>query len=306
MAGARGGAIWFTAGQLLISGCTFTRNRASSIGGAVCLEEIGSTTINSNFIENASGGYAGTLAYMPIFSGTPLTLDNATFINNSAEGSAGAVYARPRWPVTITNTIFINNSASEAGAVQLYNRVTLTVINCSFTDNKAIVGPRQCNPANSRGGAIIAGGEVWCIGSNFTRNAAYSDGGAISLQDDFYSEKCTFTNNSAFAGSGGVVYGTRRQTTVLIVESTFSYNTALFCGVADMLTNAEGFRYNLTIMSSLFMYNGATDNTTVTGGGGVACIRNASISVTCSAFSHNMPESSTSTKVSLRLRQVCS
>ena len=73
-----------------------------------------------------------------------------------------------------------------------------------------------------------------------------------------------------------------------------------------MLTDAEGYRYNLTIMSSLFMYNGATDNTTVTGGGGVACIRNASISVTCSAFSHNMPESSTSTKVSLRLRQVCS
>ena len=109
----------------------------------MCLEEIGGTIINSNFIENASGGYAGALAYMPIFSGTPLTLDNATFINNSAVGSAGAVYARPRWPVTITNTIFINNSASEAGAVQLYNRITLTVINCSFTDNKAIVGPRQ-------------------------------------------------------------------------------------------------------------------------------------------------------------------
>ena len=167
--------------------------------------------------------------------------------------------------------------------------IILSVVNCTFSNNRAVLRQINNNPFNSRGGAVQIRGGIHCIGSTFSNNSAFYYGGVAYMYDDsndFYSEQCIFNNNSAIAGSGGVLYGFRRETTALIVNSTFTQNNAPFCGVADMLSITDSYHNNLTIVSSCFMHNSATDNTSDVGGG-VGCVKNGSITVTCSTFSHN-------------------
>jgi predicted outer membrane repeat protein len=107
--------------------------------------------------------------------------------------------------------------------------------------------------------------------------------------NDFYSEQCNFINNSVSVGSGGVIYGVRRETIALIIDSVFARNSAPLCGVADMLTITDGYHNNFTAISSLFTHNSATDNTSDVGGlGGVACVEGGSITSICSTFTDNV------------------
>ena len=56
-----------------------------------------------------------------------------------------------------------------------------------------------------------------------------------------------------------------------------------------MLSITDGYHNNFTVISSLFMHNSATDNTSDVGGlGGVGCIKSGSITVTCSSFTDNI------------------
>ena len=105
--------------------------------------------------------------------------------------------------------------------------------------------------------------------------------------NDFYSENVyMFINNTETEGSGGIVYGVNRETTALILESTLIDNTAGTCGIENLLTIAESHHNNLTVVTSVFENNRATDNSTELGGG-IACVKGGSISVTCSAFNEN-------------------
>lgn len=56
-----------------------------------------------------------------------------------------------------------------------------------------------------------------------------------------------------------------------------------------MLTITDGYHNNFTAISSLFMHSSATENTSDVGGlGGVACVRNGSITAICSTFTDNV------------------
>ena len=70
------------------------------------------------------------------------------------------------------------------------------------------------------------------------------------------------------------------------MESTLIDNTAGTCGIENLLTIAESHHNNLTVVMSVFENNRATDNSTELGGG-IACVKGGSISVTCSAFNEN-------------------
>ena len=92
-------------------------------------------------------------------------------------------------------------------------------------------------------------------------------------------EQNSLTNNEASNGRGGAVYSNGRNTNVSITETTFSYNTALHCGALAV----DNFQhYSMRFNKTTFTYNAATSTR-----GGVMCIRNASISVQDSTFSHN-------------------
>ena len=172
-----------------------------------------------------------------------------------------------------------------------HNVIILSVINCTFSDNSAVLKPTYSNPS-PRGGAVQIRGGIRCVGSNFTSNSAEYYGGVAYMYDDsndFYTEQCIFTNNSATTGSGGILYGAGRETKSLIVDSIFTRNSAPHCGIADMLTVADSYHNNFTSVSSLFTHNSATDNTSDVGGfGGVGCVKAGSITVICSTFTDNV------------------
>ena len=193
------------------------------------------------------------------------------------------------------------NSATAGGAISFHKKnpvVILSLINCTFIDNTAIERSRNrlglpSIVENLIGyGAIIVRDGMRCIGSNFISNSTQVHGGVVhmsnfgSYPNYFYSESCIFTNNSALGGIGGVHHCRVRHTVAHIVESTFINNTALSCGVAYASVHFEDYHNNVTIESSLFMYNSTTDSQS--GVGGVACVSYGTVSITCSRFNHNI------------------
>ena len=299
----KGGAVCVQYSPVFITGCNFTHNKAQIIGGALCVLETGGLITQSNFIENvvtdsSTKCQGGALYYRILSSGLPLELHYSTFSGNTAELAGGAFYVYSKFNVTSTNLIFRNNSATAGGAISFYKNnpvVILSLINCTFIDNTAIVRSRNRLGLPSvveigSGGALIVRGGLRCFGSNFTRNSAEVHAGVVHMSNseshsnNFYSERCIFTNNSARGGIGGVYHCRLRHTIAHIVDSTFFGNTALHCGVAYASIYNNGYVNNITIESSLFMYNNAVDNT---GDGGVLCVRYSTVSIKCGGFSYN-------------------
>ena len=89
-----------------------------------------------------------------------------------------------------------------------------------------------------------------------------------------------FHNNSAGDKSGGSVYSTGLCFALLLEESTFTIdsNLASSCGVLYADNRA------VTVTSNSFTNNKATGEIN---GGGVACIRNAVVSIENSTFTYN-------------------
>ena len=94
----------------------------------------------------------------------------------------------------------------------------------------------------------------------------------------------TFFNNTASDGGGGAVYSAGSYTNISLTNNIFSYNTAAYCGVLDV---DDIYHYNITITGNIFTHNRAVGQVAGNNGGGVICIRNASISVLNNNFSHN-------------------
>ena len=90
-----------------------------------------------------------------------------------------------------------------------------------------------------------------------------------------------FKNNTAATEGGGAIYSNGQYVNITLTSSTFHNNSASYCSVLDV-DNYKHFSVNLT--NSIFTYNTASGQTI---GGGVACIRNASINIIDSTFKHN-------------------
>ena len=222
--------------------------------------------LNSNFSGNrASGWSSGGAVY--IDNAQRLTIRNSRFNNNTAGRSGGAVYAQGR-QINITNCYFSNNTLTqtaadyyyynynyngEGGALYISSQQDINIQNVYFYNNRA-------GNMSGNGGAI------------------YFDGGNIIVTNS------TFINNTAVSGGGGAIYSNRRNTTISLTDNTFIYNTAAYCGVIDI---DEFFHNNFNFIGNTFTYNRAVGLVEGNNGGGVICIRNASISLIDNDFSHN-------------------
>ena len=91
----------------------------------------------------------------------------------------------------------------------------------------------------------------------------------------------------ANGGGGGVIYSGNRFANASLVNNTFIGNSAAFCGVLDI---DEFSHYSIAIENSNFTRNRAVGQVDGANGGGVFCVRNGSITVQNSSFSHNSAE----------------
>ena len=156
-------------------------------------------------------------------SSATLTLNDLTIADGSAEGTG---------------------EEGDGGGVT--NNGTLTVTNCTFSDNSVSI---------DFGGGIYNKGPLNVTNSTFSGNSAPIRGGAIDNENSLTVTNCTFSGNSATGsfGEGGAIYN---DGTLTVNNSTFSGNSATHPGGA-IYSNGT-----VTVTNSTFSGNSAA-----TGGG---------------------------------------
>ena len=252
-------------------------NNCAGTGGAILYVSRGNMEIqSSNFSSNSVSSNGGGIS---TFTDVVVTIVGTYFSNNTvgSNGLGGAVYASSG-VMTITGTYFNDNEAESHGGAVYFDGGNITVIGTYFSNN--IAG------SNGLGGAVYASSGVMTItGTYFNDNEAESHGGAVYFDGGNITViNSTFINNRAITGEGGAIYSARRYTNISLVDNIFNHNTAAYCGAMKV---DEFYHYHVRIIGNIFTYNRAIQVISRNKGGGVICIRNASILVLDNIFSHN-------------------
>jgi predicted outer membrane repeat protein len=214
------------------------QNARSVSGGAITSE--GNLTLNDcTFINNSATQYGGAVGYDSGY----LTINDSNFYNNSATVNGGALASiAPNLPLNmlLNNCYFLNNTATSGGAV--FNTGYLSVNSCDFNTNSA-----------TSGGAIF--GETTLIFSNssFENNNASNSGGAVGYDSGYLTiNDSNFYNNTA-VNTGGALSITSADLPVDIEinNCTFYYDTAQYGGSIFNIGN-------LTVANSTFKFNSAS------------------------------------------------
>ncbi|HEY3779816.1 MAG TPA: right-handed parallel beta-helix repeat-containing protein [Fimbriimonadaceae bacterium] len=202
-----GGALNMTSSYVNISGCVFSTNTASMLGGALYTDATSSVQIVSSSFPFNNAGAGGACDN----DGT-LVLQNCTFNNNSGS-SGGAIYNDGF--ANVTGSTFSSNQG-DLGAAVANSSGTLKLSGCSITDNIS----------SGEGGAVYnTSGQVSMVSSQILRNQAHYSAGAIftsgQSQNTFLLENCVLAGNTS--AEGGAIYATGPMT---VINCTFTGNSA--------------------------------------------------------------------------------
>ena len=290
---------------------SFISNTATS-GGAVY--SVGSGTygadfnINGNVLFSSNSASNGGAIYNAANSTVKMSAGNfVLFEHNTATGTAGggAVYNSGR--VTLDSATFNNNTATNGGAV--YNNGSSAILNVNdavFKNNSAAAnGGAIYNTANSNvtastvlfehntatgtagGGAIYNSGRVTLDSATFNNNSSSVRGGAVYNNTNavFISTGAVFSSNTAagttsMQNGGGAIYNAGQSEIFL---NSFSWNTA-FSGGA--IFNRGGSRV-VSVSDSFFTRNSASANISHNGGGAIANYAAGIVNVSFSTFTFN-------------------
>ncbi len=277
-----GGAVYVKDGSLTVSDSTFQNNTVSNGnnsfgGGAVAVFGSGSLTVKDNTVfdnndcvsANTSGGRGGAVWLKT--SGT-ISIDDATFTNNSAKQEGGAIATRDACDLTVSNSTFEDNSANSGGAIMFGYNYLSNDMAITFDGTNTF----KDNTATTSGGAIFltagksaAGVDMNVLDSatmTFTGNSA-KDGGAIHLarSGQIVSDgKMIFNKNSATNNGGAIFFASNGTTasTTTIFNADFVGNTAGNSGGAVIV-------YSSTVRDVEFVETLFSGNTAVKNGGAI-------------------------------------
>ncbi len=202
----------------------FTVTDCWSEGGSAMRIYDTSPTVKDCVFSNNNSWWQGAVM---VFYGSP-TFEGCTFRNNvvhdiwdEGEDDGGAIWAGSDASVTLSNCSFTENqSGRRGGAIYFKGSGLVALESCSFSLN-----------ASSRGGAVYLGSSDAYI-SNCTfdaNNANVSNklGGAIYLHNAYGSiDSCQFTNNHA--KYGGAIYNS--NSTVVLANLEIHGNQATVLG----------------------------------------------------------------------------
>jgi predicted outer membrane repeat protein len=208
----QGGAIR-NSGDLTVTNCKFTGNKATNADGGAIFNYHGVGKINyCTFFGNTAPNSGAILN-----NKGSLILYKSTFKDNKATIGYGGAVQNYYGSLKVTDTNFETNSGPQAGAILNDHGTTFNVINCKFTGNKAWTG---------YGGAIYNYyGPLNIQLSSFTGNRAYKRGGAISNgNSNLNIYKSSFVGNKVTLGYGGAIANSRGK--LIASKSSFKYNSA--------------------------------------------------------------------------------
>ena len=298
LAKLNGGAVFWDEGasNATVKGSHFINNTASRTAGAIYIKgnnlEIKDTEFKFNDAALAQtydnrtgsgyfssvGGNGGAICWMGSYG----TLDNASFINNTACDRGGAIQFEDNENATIKCSRFINNSAgTEGGAIDFYTGAKNgKIIDSNFTNNTAqenagaifwkgyngiINGSRfEANKAIGLGdGRLLSTTDNPKIAGTQTEkryNITGGDGGAIKwIGSDAIIENTTFYRNNA-TYNGGAIYlvrpsATENCTNITFIDCNFTENLAKLNGGAVFWDEGAS---NATVKCSHFINNTAS------------------------------------------------
>lgn len=182
-----------------------------------------------------------------------IVLDGFT-VTNGRRAVTISYTSTPRINPIIANCTFTENSALEGGAIQIYSRVFLQLINCWFENNTA----------------------TWTSGG-----AIHNDIASLLIQQCFFISNRALQEEGNIKNGGGAIFNDGQYGTPYcdIASSVFLYNFAQEQGGA--VGNFEGAVTN--IVNSSFIENEATG----ANGGGAVYNSNSSISINFCDFIGN-------------------
>ncbi len=240
----RGGGAIHVNGSLDIDGASFVGNEVRSSGDGGAVYATIATINNASFVNNAAQGNGGAISV-----GT-LTVDNSFFANNRASfGSGGAIHSHN---ASVDHTTILQSSATANGGAIATNDLTL--------HNSAIVYNRIL-PSNNRlfGGAVYATGTVEIANATVSGNrneATSAPGGAVYLG----SSATLKAINSTFADNVGInSTGSVRTQNTLAGGTIELVNTIVSNPTSDDPTVVNSACFNTTVTS--LGHNIATDDT---------------------------------------------
>ena len=243
---------------------------------------------NINFVNGNNSDGGGAVYWSGIYG----TVDNCTFVNNSA--STGGAIRGPNDYSTVKNCIFINNSANHGGAIFSLVNKDIPIINCTFIDNQAtgsggaiwnrdLINLILCdntfirNSARDSGGAIFYLGEyndyprnfdcfpmygmVWNLtNSNFVNNTA-TNGGAVFIEYGYGNiliNNSTFSGNSAHKGGAVFIHGEFAQHYKYFIDNSQFLNNGFNCNLGGAIYSSTSYAANYSgiISNSQFLNNG--------------------------------------------------
>ena len=215
---SNGGALYIHKEAVVtLINCSFIGNSATKSGGAVYCDNKNKLTIaNCSFYNNiAKNEYGGA-----VFSKGDVLIDSSSFSLNHAKKDGGALYVESN--INAQNVIFLNNTADgSAGAVRGNN---IYLENTVFENNQA----------KNKGGAIYAKGTLTLCDSNLDNNMAmdkdsttpiFAEGNVniISKQDDSQIENSTeedITLNDIINSANYTINRTSQNTFTLTMSGT--------------------------------------------------------------------------------------
>ena len=264
-----GGAIVSKISRISILQCMFKGNRAN-VGGAIfCQYRSDITIADSTFEGNhatsvdqyKNGTCLGGGGVMHVESDCSVDIQNSHFIQNTAHYFGGAIdiLHAHNAAITINNSTFVNNSAKCSGVLNVFGTYTTEVIisDSEFKDNNA----------EREGGAIslLANIYFWSAyaikmtitRSKFIGNEAGDHGGVMTIS---YTEnsivtitKSEFVNNGALKGGGVLTAEQNNKINISIIASVFNCNKAHKGGVLMFYHNH--YYINLAIYKNQFQGN---------------------------------------------------
>jgi predicted outer membrane repeat protein len=184
-------------GMLTVTASSFRGNSAIPDDGGGIFNSETLTVTASSFSGNSAGHTGGG-----IFGLGTLTVAASTFSANTASYGGGGIFSfiRPFDIGTVTSCTLSGNSARYGGG--LYNADTLTVESSTFSGNSAIGN----SAFDGNGGGIYSWGTLTVESSTFSGNSAIS--------------------SSPDGGHGGAIYNSAAGSTVTVIGSTVSSNSA--------------------------------------------------------------------------------
>lgn len=206
-------------------------------------------------------------SYHVVFGASDSLLDGFVIQNGRADGEfhhsrGGGLLCDNQASPRIANCTFKNNMADEGGALACTDYAAPTLENCTISSNTA-----------RSGGAILfrTGPDSLDIGAKLTAvdlvdNTALDRGGAVYIDYGAWPifTQCTLTGNTG-SGNGGGVYVDNNSPQLSPIQARFDT-----CLLTDNTTGLRGGAFAVYGGTVFLNDTTVTDNTAVSGGGGIA------------------------------------